>query len=138
MNFYKHLIPVVFVTMLGGCAETCANRVVSVTFVNETDDTLFMEMYTSKCAPWKYSKEYQLEEVLPYSKAIREAGTEQIDLTGWHVWIARKSTVDNNGMDSVINAQLYDTILNYSLDQLMENDYVIKVHTVLNSSMPYE
>ena len=128
MSIYRLFIPVVFIAMLGGCSETCANRVVSVSLVNETDDTIYMEMLNYSWAPYKYNEEYQLEEVLPNAQAFRtDVRTDDIDMAGWHVWIAKKSSIDQYGMDSVINAQLYDTVLHYNLDHLEANDFIIKI-----------
>ena len=129
MSSGRLFVPVVFVWMLY-CSSAC-ERLVAVSLKNETSDTIFAAMSAYSFAPVKYPGIYDpLEEVLPDSQICTSFSSEIIEYHGWHVWIAKKSSIDKYGKDSVINAELYDTVLHYNLDHLEVNDFVIKIHDI--------
>jgi hypothetical protein len=108
-----------------GCPHACSDKEVVVSLINETKDTLYLHMACiTEAPPWG-----ELEEVIPLAR-IDVCGFFDSDIedAGWLVYGARKKTIDENGMDSVIKNRWYDFVLRYTWSDLENRGRVIVLH----------
>ena len=116
----KHLLLLLIsLSMLIGCTATCQNQIKTISFINNTNDTL--------CISIGFYIPTSLDTILPFSKYVEpEIYTDHLDYKDIKVYIATLETIDRHGMEIVLKNQLYDTIMYYCRSELESMNYVVR------------
>lgn len=123
MKIRDYLVIFLGASVLMGCPCTCRNQIVTITLLNETSDSL--------CLNIGHFYPTTLDTVPPYGKYFRDqVYTDDIDYHDYRAFVATLGTIKKYGMDSVLKHGLYDTIIHLSRNELEVRQYAIKIRNI--------
>lgn len=126
MRKIEYILILISCLLLQACPASCDDKEVSVTVQNDTEEELFCAF----CSIPPYAS-YNFFNISPYSKKMDGPfSMNDIKSQGLSLWIVRAKTVEKHGWDSVIKNQLYDSVLEYSWDELSSKNYVVKIYSI--------
>ena len=108
--------------MLQGCTE--CTTIVDITLINESPDTLLCSMHINTAPP---TRDFEMDRVLPHGgKLIVPGFEEDIEWARWGVWLVKQSTVDQYGVQTILDRQIWDTVMYFSWGELEAMDFNIR------------
>ena len=115
-----------------GCTRACDDRLICVTLINESEDSIYCSMGYGDLSDDKRwpSSSYHFETLAPSeSKSIPEYLKSELEYFGFAAFVVRASKVNRLSLERVLNSRAYDTIYSYSYEDLNNMDFTIKVRT---------